>query len=186
MLQVIALAEALLCWIIWMLAFIGPRRQNVDAKIAVKAPVSKWGISLVMLSFFVVWLRVQPTGFEKSSLSLVVSMFLGPPSVILVWVASRRLGKQWRLQAAVNEDHELIQSGPYRLVRHPIYLSMFGMLLATAACWAWWPMALVAVILFLTGTEIRIQAEDRLLAERFHDSFTAYRSKVRAYIPLIR
>jgi protein-S-isoprenylcysteine O-methyltransferase Ste14 len=63
---------------------------------------------------------------------------------------------------------------------------MLGMLLATGAAWTWWPMWVAAVIFLLAGTEIRIRAEDRLLAERFQDAFAAYRSRVRAYIPFIR
>jgi len=129
---------------------------------------------------------VRPVGFAKSAPALIASMILGPPSVALAWVAARHLGKQWRYEAALVEHHELIQSGPYRWVRHPIYLSMMGMLLATGAAWTWWPMLVAAFILFLAGTEIRVRAEDRLLAERFQESFLAYRSRVRAFIPFIR
>ena len=63
---------------------------------------------------------------------------------------------------------------------------MLGMLLATGAARTWWPMFIAAVLVFLAGTEIRVRAEDRLLAGRFQESFTAYRSRVRAYIPFIR
>ena len=42
------------------------------------------------------------------------------------------------------------------------------------------------VIAYIAGTEIRVRAEDRLLAERFKDAFVAYRSRVRAYIPGLR
>jgi protein-S-isoprenylcysteine O-methyltransferase Ste14 len=113
-------------------------------------------------------------------------MILAPLSVALGWAAARHLGKQWRLEAALSEDHELVQTGPYRWVRHPIYASMFGLLLATGFAWTWWPMFVAAVIAFVVGTEIRVRAEDRLLAERFQESFPAYRSRVRAYIPFIR
>jgi len=90
------------------------------------------------------------------------------------------------LEAALSEDHELVQTGPYRWLRHPIYASMLGMLLATGFAKTWWPMFVAAVIFFVAGTEIRVRAEDRLLAERFQESFTSYRSRVRAYIPFIR
>ena len=113
-------------------------------------------------------------------------MVLGPLSVALAWAATRHLGKQWRYEAALSEDHTLIQTGPYRWVRHPIYASMFGMLLSTGFCWTWWPMFLTAILVFLAGTEIRIRAEERLLAERFKDSFYDYRSRVPAYIPFLR
>ena len=102
------------------------------------------------------------------------------------WAAARHLGKQWRFEAALNEDHELVQTGPYRWIRHPIYASMLGMLLATGCAWTWWPMQIAGLVFFLIGTEIRVRAEDRLLSERFRESFAAYRARVPAYIPFIR
>jgi protein-S-isoprenylcysteine O-methyltransferase Ste14 len=185
MLKIVALVELFLCWVAWSLAFVKPRKQAARQKKVTRAPVSKWGILLVMVSFALVWSYVRPVGFEKSGLSLIASMVLGPPSAALARAATRHLGKQWRYEAALSEDHELIQTGPYRWVRHPIYASMLGMLLATGASWTWWPMFVAALIVFLAGTEIRIRAEDRLLAERFQDCFIAYRSRVRAYIPLV-
>ena len=104
----------------------------------------------------------------------------------LAWVATHHLGKHWRYEAALSEDHELIQTGPYGWVRHPIYASMLGMLLATGAALTWWPIFAAALVLFLAGTEIRVRAEERLLAERFQDSFFSYRSRVHAYVPFIR
>lgn len=185
MLTIVALVELVLCWVVWSLAFVKPRREAAGQKKVITAPASKWGVLLVMVSFALVWSYVRPVGFEKSRLSLIASMILGPPSVALAWAATRHLGKQWRYEAAITEDHELIQTGPYRWVRHPIYLSMLGMLLATGTFWTWWPMLVAALIVFLAGTEIRVRAEDRLLAERFQDFFTAYRSRVRAYIPFV-
>jgi len=63
---------------------------------------------------------------------------------------------------------------------------MLVMLLATAAAWTWWPMFVAGLIFFLIGNEIRVRAEDGLLAERFGSAFTAYRSHVRAYLPFLR
>lgn len=63
---------------------------------------------------------------------------------------------------------------------------MLGMLLATGFAWSWWPLLLIALAIFLVGTEIRVRAEDRLPADRFGDSFAAYRSRVPAYIPFLR
>lgn len=186
MLLIAALVELALCWIAFLLAFARPRKQAAGQKEVASAPASRWGMFLVTVSFALVWAYVRPVGFEKSALSLVASMVLGPPSAALAWAATRHLGKQWRFKAALNEDHELIRTGPYRWIRHPIYASMLGMLLATGAAWTWWPMWVAAVIFLLAGTEIRIRAEDRLLAERFQDAFAAYRSRVRAYIPFIR
>jgi protein-S-isoprenylcysteine O-methyltransferase Ste14 len=185
-LQTIAIAELLLCWITWSFGFLGARKQARGQAKVVRARVSMWGIVLQGLGFALTWSYVRPAGFEKSAPSLIVSMILGPLAVALGWSAARHLGKQWRYEAALSKDHQLIQTGPYRWVRHPIYLSMLGLLLATGAAWTWWPMMAAAFIAFLVGTEIRVRAEDRLLAERFRESFNAYRSRVCAYIPFIR
>jgi protein-S-isoprenylcysteine O-methyltransferase Ste14 len=186
MLEIVAVVELTLCWLAWMLAFVKPRRQAAGQVKVARAPASRWGIFLVMVSFALIWMYVRPAGFQKSWPALVASMVLGPPSVALAWMATRHLGKLWRYEAALSEDHQLIQTGPYRWLRHPIYTSMLGMLLATGAAWTWWPMFLGAIAAFLAGTEIRVRTEDRLLAERFGKNFSNYRSRVRAYLPLVR
>ncbi|HXR38769.1 MAG TPA: isoprenylcysteine carboxylmethyltransferase family protein [Terracidiphilus sp.] len=135
MLLVAALAELGICWIAWSLAFIKPRKQAAGQKEVASAPASRWGIGLVMAGFALAWAYVRPASFEKSAPTLIASMILGPPSVALAWAATRHLGKQWRYQAALSDDHELIQTGPYRWLRHPIYASLLGMLLATLAAW---------------------------------------------------
>lgn len=185
-LQLAALIEVVVCWIAWFLAFMKPGREAKGQKKVVRAPSSRWGIALVTVSFALVWMYVRPVGFQKSTASLVVSMVLGPVSVALAWAAAHELGKQWRFEAALSEDHQLIQSGPYRWMRHPIYTSMFGMLMATAAAWTWWPMWVAGAAFFIAGTEIRVAAEERLLAEHFKGTYDAYRSRVRAWIPFVR
>ncbi len=186
MLQNIALAELLVCWPAWALAFVHARKKAAGQKKAVRAPASIWGIALQAVGFALVSVPVRPEGFEKSAPALIASMIFGPPSVALAWAATRHLGKQWRYEAALSEDHDLIQTGPYSHLRHPIYASMLGMLLATGAAVTWWPMLAAALVFFLAGIEIRVHAEERLLAGRFHESFTAYRQRVPAYIPFIR
>ena len=186
MFQLIAIVELALCWIAWTLAFVNPRKKAAKQKQAALATASRWGIFLVILGYACIWAHVRPVGFTKSAPSLIASMILSPLSVALVWVATRHLGKQWRFQAALSEDHELIKTGPYAFLRHPIYTSMFGMLTATGAALTWWPMWAAGSIFFIAGTEIRVRAEDRLLGERFHQEFADYRSRVRAYIPFLR
>jgi len=180
------MAEVILCWIAWSLAFVKPQKLAAGKEKVVRAPASRWGIFLVMLAFACVWTYIRPAEFHKSTVALVLSMVLAPLSTLLVWGAASHLGKQWRYEAALSDDHELIQTGAYRWVRHPIYASMFGMLTATAAAYTWWPMWIAGTVFFLIGTEIRIAAEDRLLAERFGDVFVAYRSRVKAYFPPFR
>jgi protein-S-isoprenylcysteine O-methyltransferase Ste14 len=90
------------------------REKAAGKKRVVTAPASRWGIVLEIVGFALAWVYIRPAGFEKSTALLIASMVLGPPSVALAWAATRHLGKQWRYEAALSEDHELIQTGPYR------------------------------------------------------------------------
>jgi protein-S-isoprenylcysteine O-methyltransferase Ste14 len=186
MLQIAAYAVLGVCWIAWSLAFVRPQRRSAGQKKAVRAPSSLWGIVLVTLAYACEWAFIQPLGFHKSAGSLLASILIGPPSVVLAWMATRHLDKQWRFEAALSENHELIKTGPYRWLRHPIYASMLGMLLATGLAKAWWPLLVAGVVFYVIGTEIRIHAEERLLASRFGTEYAEYRQKARAYVPLLR
>ena len=72
------------------------------------------------------------------------------------------------------------------MLRHPIYASLLGMLMGTGMVVSWWPILILAVVIFLVGTEIRVRAEDQLLSSRFGEVFEQYQASVSAYIPFIR
>jgi protein-S-isoprenylcysteine O-methyltransferase Ste14 len=185
-LEIAAWVELGVCWIAWSLAFVKPQKRASGQKKTVTAPSSRWGIFLVMLGYACIWAFVRPAGFEKSPASLIASIILAPPSVVLVWMAVRHLDKQWRFEAALSEDHKLITTGPYRWLRNPIYASMLGMLLATGFAKTWWPLLVAGVIFFIIGTEIRVRAEERLLEQRFGEEFAQYKTQTPAYLPFLR
>jgi protein-S-isoprenylcysteine O-methyltransferase Ste14 len=186
MLQIAAYIVLSVSWITWALAFVRPRRRAAGQRKAVRAPSSRWGILLVMLAYACEWAFIRPEGFHKSAPSLIASILVGPPSIVLAWMATRHLDKQWRFEAALSEDHELIKTGPYRWLRHPIYASMLSMLLATGLAKAWWPLLVAGIVFYVIGTEIRISAEERLLASQFGEEFSQYRQTARAYVPFLR
>jgi protein-S-isoprenylcysteine O-methyltransferase Ste14 len=113
----------------------------------------------------------------------VVTVLISAASVWLCGAAVRTLGKQWTYRARVIEGHELITTGPYSLVRNPIYLGMFGMLLAQGLAVGRWPVLLVAMAIFLVGTVIRIRTEEHLLREAFGLTFDGYARRVPAFLP---
>ena len=61
----------------------------------------------------------------------IIASALALASGLFAVAAVRRLGAQWSFVARVTESHELITSGPYAIVRHPIYAAMLGLLIAT-------------------------------------------------------
>lgn len=104
-------------------------------------------------------------------------------AVALFATSSRALGRNWSLVARTRSDHELIRSGPYAHVRHPIYLGMLLFLLAMAVAFGHWIQLLIALPLFFAGTAIRTKLEDGLLEQRFGDAFRDYRRSTPAIFP---
>jgi len=135
-----------------------------------------------MVGYFLVWL---PGSESRPPAVSVAGVLLGCLAVVISWTSIRALGKQLRVQAGLYSDHELIRSGPYAIVRHPIYAGMLAMYLATALVQSAWPLALIGFAIFILGTEIRVRIEDGLLASRFGTQFAEYKASTPAYIPFV-
>ena len=99
--------------------------------------------------------------------------------------SSRELGRNWSIVARMRTDHELVRTGPYARVRHPIYLGMLFFLLAFAIGLGHWAQLLLALPVFFIGTAIRTRLEDGLLEQRFGNAFREYRSSTPALFPKV-
>lgn len=142
------------------------------------------GLALQGAGLVIMWGITRPPipGRLESLRALMVVLCL-VLSLILAWTAVRKLGKQWSLAARVLDQHELITSGPYALVRHPIYTGVLGMLLATGlAVSRWWALG-IGLGIYLVGTILRMRVEERLLRASFGGRYDAYARHVPALIP---
>jgi len=90
--------------------------------------------------------------------------------------------RSWRLRARIESEHELCTAGPFRWVRHPIYLAMD---LLAVGSWLWVPTAATAVgaALVALGGDLRGRSEERLLHSAFGERFDRYRRRVRRFLP---
>jgi protein-S-isoprenylcysteine O-methyltransferase Ste14 len=171
----------LLGWLAWFSAFLSRKRAPDARKVNKQA---RWGILLEGVGFALVWqgrFWAREPGWK-----LVPAAVLLLSAALLSWAGVAALGRQWRVDAGLNPDHQLICSGPYSLLRHPIYASMLCLLLGTGLILTPFVLFLPAVSIFLVGTEIRVRIEDALLASQFGEQFTEYKRKVPAYIPWLR
>ena len=189
-----ALALVMIAWIIFGLAFVlrhqlSKSRSKADESGATYGPESKWGIALQSVSFAAIWLTPRhnwwalPPSQTGEIAVAVIAVVLAYASALFCLRSVQTLGKQWTYQARVLADHDLITQGPYSIVRNPIYLGMFGMILSTGLVFSHWYLALIAIIFFLVGNHIRIRAEEKLLRETFGAKFDDYAARVPAFIP---
>jgi protein-S-isoprenylcysteine O-methyltransferase Ste14 len=179
------------CWWIFGLTF-WLRKRPPRAREVKRDWSSLIGMLLQAAGYFTVWLRpLQQKHFNPAASGsqvtewglAVLTVTIGAASVWLVNAAARRLGKQFALAARLVEGHTLIQDGPYGFVRNPIYTGMFGMLVATGLVVTQWIPLLIAMVLFIAGTHIRIRSEERLLRQAFGSEFEAYARRVPALFP---
>ncbi len=179
------------CWWVFGLTF-WLRRRPPRAREAKRDWTSLIGLLLQAAAYFCVWFyplqRKQFSPVASGSPAVEwglagLTVAIAVASTWLVNAAARRLGKQWALAARLVEGHTLIQDGPYRFVRNPIYTGMFGMLLATGLAVTQRIPLLIAIVLFAAGTWIRTGSEERLLRQAFGSEFEEYARKVPALIP---
>lgn len=124
--------------------------------------------------------RIMPvTPAWQWSAIVLVAAGLGFAALARVW-----LGRNWSAMVTLKQDHELIRSGPYAVVRHPIYtgvlLALLGTALAVGA-----GSALVGCALMIVAFVLKLRIEERFMAAQFGDAYARYRNDVAALVPFI-
>ena len=169
--------------VVWFYPFVPAHKGTGPAKIVNRR--SRWGVLLQFAAFALLWqghFWLRPLPLWRALLSIA----LFAVGAALSWNSSHALRGQLRVVAGLGADHKLVRSGPYGLVRHPIYTSMLVVICATAVIIAPWPLFLGSLILFVAGTEIRVRMEEKLLAAQFGEEFQEYKRAVTAYVPFLR
>jgi protein-S-isoprenylcysteine O-methyltransferase Ste14 len=174
------------CWFVWWYPFIFRAPHNQQRPSITAIGPTRAGLLLESLAIFMAFAFRRPPDSPPEWWLVASAAVCGAFACILSWTAVRHLGRQFRVHAGLYEDHELVTSGPYALVRHPIYTSLLGMLVCSLLILTPWQWAVAAIALFIVGTEIRVHTEDGLLASRFGERFFEYRKRVRAYLPFVR
>jgi protein-S-isoprenylcysteine O-methyltransferase Ste14 len=174
----------LAAWLLWLIPFIRSqsrgtvRTQTVDRR-------ARLGMILQAVAYALLWQgKFWTHSVPLWRVSLALALYVA--AIAFSWTATPALGRQWRFDAGLNADHQLVRSGPYRFVRHPIYASMLCMFAGTGALITPPLLLLPAAVLFIIGMEIRVRIEDRLLASRFGQEFADYSRSTPAYLPFVR
>ena len=124
--------------------------------------------------------RYLPDNFTLRLIGIVV-MYLGLS--FAVW-ARIHLGQYWSGRVTIKVDHKLVRTGPYKMVRNPIYTGiLFGFIgtaLVIGEIRAWLAVALVIVSFWL-----KIRAEEKFLFEEFGQDYLEYKKEVKMLIPYL-
>lgn len=111
------------------------------------------------------------------------AVLTGAGLLFTVW-ARRHIGTNWSAIVTIKEGHEFIASGPYAIVRHPIYT---GLLLAFAgsalALGEWRGLLALAIVAWALWRKLRL--EERWMQQHFGEPYQAYCRRVAALLPFV-
>ena len=174
-------------WIAWVVYWLVAAR-NVKRTRWRQAPGSESLHGIPLLICTVLWLAPR-------WLPVVLTAPLWPPGPVLPLIGTAivaagigyaswarvHLGRNWSSKVVVKEDHALIRTGPYRLVRHPIYAGMLLALLGSALAVGEWR-GFLALAFALIGVLFRVHAEETRMTETFPE-YADYKRQSSALVP---
>ena len=171
-------------WIYWLAA-------ATSTKSSLPGPRGAWwaGVrvraGIIVVTLLVVRspiVRGHDLAVHSVSLQAIgLTLFLGGLA-FAVW-ARVHLGRNWGVPMSQRVDPELVTSGPYRYVRHPIYSGILLALVGTALGLDlyWFVPAAAAGVYFVYSATV----EERLMSERFPTQYPAYRARTRMLVPFV-
>jgi protein-S-isoprenylcysteine O-methyltransferase Ste14 len=131
----------------------------------------------------------HPDWLNQPMLTVTVPMALAAFGISLcgiafsIW-ARLTIGDNWSSSPALKQDHALILSGPYRIVRHPIYTGILFALLGSALQRGL-ARSFLAVVICGVGLWMKVTEEEQIMVLRFGDQYLRYRRNVSALVPFV-
>jgi len=166
-------------WIYWLAASTG-----------VKAGRTRWGrfagirVAVILVVLLLIRLRVFKGHTVTSNpwLDGVGLAIFASGLALAVW-ARIYLGRNWGMPMAEKDDPELVTTGPYRRVRHPIYTGIILAMVGTAIAVSWYWFVAVALIgaYFIYSATM----EERYMTGAFPDAYPAYKHSSKMLIPFV-
>jgi protein-S-isoprenylcysteine O-methyltransferase Ste14 len=182
-----AIIAAWLIWLVtWILAAGWSARVAAHHDLGAESPsrvLTLAAIVMMLMSFWpvawgVVWRTPETIGW---SMFLLVALGLG-----FTWTARLHLGPLWSSTSAPTEDHRIVDTGPYGIVRHPVYAGLLLAVIATAIESGRME-AIAAAIALVAGVSLRAKLEERFLRRDLgDDAYASYRRRVPMLIPFAK
>ena len=111
---------------------------------------------------------------------LAGALVIAGGAALMVWALV--YFRSWRFRATLDESHELATGGPFRILRHPIYMGLNLLALGTAL-WIPTPIVWAAFVLMAIGSDLRARAEETILQQAFGPAYLEYCARTRRFVP---
>ncbi len=166
-------------WLYWLVSAFSMKRGRVlwARELRIRAVILVIAIALVRLGAF------RGGGVSTDPVRAGFGLVLFAVGLGFAIWARIHIGRNWGTPMTQKLEPELVTSGPYHLVRHPIYSGILtaGVGTALALNWLWLAAFALAGIYFVYAATI----EERYMSERFPDTYPAYRRSTKMLVPFI-
>ena len=174
-------------WIFWLAASLATKRsvqnQSYGSRIVQHPPVILAFFLLFGRSIWPLWLRQRV--FPTSNTTLLwLGLVLTAAGIGFAVLARLWIGRNWSSIVTIKEQHELIQTGPYRLVRHPIYSGLLLAFLGTAIVHGE-VRGFVGFPLAVLGWGFKLRLEESFMVQQFGNAYLDYKQRVKALVPFV-
>lgn len=154
-----------------------------SAKQGSRSPTSRTpGLLIVVVFVLLRIVRANTLAVHSLAVQIVGLIVFLAGLALAVW-ARIYLGRNWGMPMTRKEEPELVTSGPYRFIRHPIYsgllLAILGTSLATNFYW------LIALAVLAVYFVYSARVEERLMSSSFPDVYPSYRARTKMLIPFL-
>jgi protein-S-isoprenylcysteine O-methyltransferase Ste14 len=180
-----AYASLVALLLVWLPGYFGAKTTSQAPNLALQIPTT----ALLIVGFIclssphILGMSLQLT--PQSTLLGMIGVAIDVFGVAFAIWARVTLGRNWSgLVMTVKEQHELVQSGPYAIVRHPIYPGLLLAMLGTALTIGTFA-SYVGVAAGLVAFLIRVNVEEQLMREQFGAAHDAYRLRTKKLIPFV-
>lgn len=176
-----------LCWVAyWWLAsrHVKPTERH--------EPAGSWLLHVLPLLFaaWLLWVERVPGSFLNERLfpwapwEFWVAAFITAVGLLFTVWARVHLGRNWSGTVTIKQAHELITTGPYAMVRHPIYTGLLVAFAGSAFARGEWR-GLLAVAIVWAALWRKLRLEERWMVERFGEQYMAYSRRAAALVPFL-
>ena len=108
------------------------------------------------------------------------TLVIATGAALVVWALVHF--RSWRFRAKLDLTHQLATEGPFRFLRHPIYMGL-NLLALGSALWVPTVAVWAAVLLMAIGGDLRARAEEKLLEQVFGSRYREYQAQTRRFVP---
>ncbi len=144
------------------------------------------GLLLCVPFFYYLWIRLFTVSGPVATLLKLAGFILYVLGLVVVLWARRTLGKNWGIststQVKLVKEHELVQTGPYACIRHPMYSGWWLCMLGLVLLYPVWAVFLLFVFSLISFAN-RARREETALATRFGEAWTVYARRTKRLIP---